>query len=174
MQDSIDLITSRPGMYIYVFRYTFVHKLALMYYCIIHICRQDEESFHLLSTQIQLIENLFNEAMQQGSAWLLVIGHHPIYSSGGFTDNLKLGNILLPIFKKYNINAYFSGHYHISEHLRYFIIILFISCFHAFIYDLTEWTRFLFSWLELEFPHLTSVIILQQSSCGLGRDTVRF
>ena len=51
--------------------------------------------------------------------WLIVVGHYPIYSSGEHGDISELKEYLLPLLLKYNVHAYFCGHDHISEHLRY-------------------------------------------------------
>ena len=50
--------------------------------------------------------------------WLVVVGHYPVYSSGEHMDMDELIENLVPLMKKYGVDAYFCGHDHISEHLR--------------------------------------------------------
>jgi tartrate-resistant acid phosphatase type 5 len=51
--------------------------------------------------------------------WKLVVGHHPVYSSGGaHGDTAELQQYIEPLLHKYNVQAYFSGHDHHLEHLR--------------------------------------------------------
>ncbi len=49
--------------------------------------------------------------------WLIVAGHYPIYSAGSNGDINELKQNLLPLLLEYKIDAYISGHDHISEHL---------------------------------------------------------
>jgi hypothetical protein len=49
--------------------------------------------------------------------WTIVIGHHPLYSSGkryGKTSEIR--GVLEPIFEKHKIDAYFAGHEHDLQH----------------------------------------------------------
>ncbi|GHE95835.1 purple acid phosphatase family protein [Thalassotalea profundi] len=49
--------------------------------------------------------------------WKIVIGHHPLYSSGkryGKTDGIR--GVLEPIFEKHKVTAYFAGHEHDLQH----------------------------------------------------------
>lgn len=67
--------------------------------------------------QINWIENKLRE--KSTSDWLLVAGHHPLYSGGkrlGETDQIK--NSLEPIFKRYKVDAYFAGHEHDLQHIK--------------------------------------------------------
>jgi tartrate-resistant acid phosphatase type 5 len=51
--------------------------------------------------------------------WKLVMGHHPIYSSGLAHGNQpELIEQLLPLLQKYKVQAYFAGHDHDLEHLK--------------------------------------------------------
>jgi hypothetical protein len=47
------------------------------------------------------------------------MGHYPIYSSGEHSDISELVSYIDPLLVEYNVDAYFCGHDHISEHLRY-------------------------------------------------------
>ena len=59
--------------------------------------------------EIQLVE----------PTWLLMVGHYPIFSAGEHGDSSELVNNLLPIIDEFNVDCYFSGHDHISEHLKF-------------------------------------------------------
>jgi len=50
--------------------------------------------------------------------WILAFGHYPIFSWGDHGDMSELKSAILDIFLEYNIDAYFSGHDHIAEHLQ--------------------------------------------------------
>ena len=47
----------------------------------------------------------------------IVCGHYPMFSNGNYRENLKLIKILYPLFKKYNVKVYLSGHDHTFQHL---------------------------------------------------------
>jgi len=49
--------------------------------------------------------------------WLIVIGHYNLYSGGWHGSNRNLINLLKPLFIKYNVDMYLSGHCHHLEHL---------------------------------------------------------
>lgn len=49
------------------------------------------------------------------STWLFVVGHYPVFTVGSHGPNSYLIKNLVPLLKKYNVNAYFAGHDHISE-----------------------------------------------------------
>lgn len=52
--------------------------------------------------------------------WRLVIGHHPMYTGGGRTEDFDTRNIrasLQSLFEKYNVDAYITGHEHSLQHL---------------------------------------------------------
>lgn len=49
--------------------------------------------------------------------WNIVIGHHPLYSSGkryGTTSAIK--NVLEPILHQHDVDAYIAGHEHDLQH----------------------------------------------------------
>lgn len=49
--------------------------------------------------------------------WKVVLGHHPLYSSGkryGKTDGIR--QILEPVLEKYQVDAYYAGHEHDLQH----------------------------------------------------------
>lgn len=50
--------------------------------------------------------------------WKIAAGHHPIYSGGVHGNSTILLEYVLPIFEKYNVNAYLAGHDHDMEYLK--------------------------------------------------------
>ena len=51
--------------------------------------------------------------------WKIVTGHHPVFSGGRLHGPTReLQNELAPIFERYGVNVYFSGHEHNLQHLR--------------------------------------------------------
>lgn len=49
----------------------------------------------------------------------IVFGHYPILTNGLYTNYMKpLYNLLVPIFEKYNVNAYISGHEHNIQYIK--------------------------------------------------------
>ncbi len=65
-------------------------------------------------------------------------GHYPVFSVGSHGDTDELQDILLPLMEKYGVDVYFSGHDHLSAHLRLLMLLyscsvglfLFLSCRH--------------------------------------------
>ena len=52
--------------------------------------------------------------------WKLVVGHHPMYTGGGRTENndtRSIRRILQPLFEKYKVDAYLAGHEHSLQHM---------------------------------------------------------
>ena len=50
--------------------------------------------------------------------WKIVVGHHPVYSTGSLHgDTKELQTQVLPVLEKYGVRIYFCGHDHILEHL---------------------------------------------------------
>lgn len=58
------------------------------------------------------IEWLENELCNSKNKIKIVFGHYPIFSFGLYGINKRLFEILYPIFKKYNVQYYVSGHDH--------------------------------------------------------------
>ena len=51
--------------------------------------------------------------------WKVVVGHHPIYvGSVRYNDNPRLIDLLVPVFERYGVQAYFAGHDHNLQHHR--------------------------------------------------------
>lgn len=53
--------------------------------------------------------------------WKIVVGHHPMYSGGSRTDaydTKAIRNSLKPLFDKYAVDIYLTGHEHSLQHLK--------------------------------------------------------
>jgi tartrate-resistant acid phosphatase type 5 len=72
----------------------------------------------LISNQLKYIESQLRQAAIEQPTWLIVVGHYPVYSAGDHGDSAELKTYLQPLLEKYNVDAYFCGHDHISEHLE--------------------------------------------------------
>ncbi|GEA11295.1 tartrate-resistant acid phosphatase type 5 family protein [Alteromonas sp. KUL49] len=65
-------------------------------------------------TQLLWIEE---QLKSSNAKWKIVIGHHPLYSSGkryGKTDAIR--GVLEPLLEKYDVDAYIAGHEHDLQH----------------------------------------------------------
>ena len=51
--------------------------------------------------------------------WLIVIGHHPLYSNGVHGDNPQLIKEWEPLFRKHKVHAYICGHDHDLQHIEF-------------------------------------------------------
>lgn len=51
------------------------------------------------------------------SRWKIVVGHHPILSSGNHGPDHAVAVHVEPLLRRYRVNAYFNGHDHDLEHL---------------------------------------------------------
>jgi len=84
------------------------------------------ESYHIQSetypdissqdsaAQLKWIKEMLMNAKEQ---WIFVVGHHPLYSSGGKHGNTnELITKLRPIIDTYKVDFYISGHDHNFEH----------------------------------------------------------
>lgn len=52
------------------------------------------------------------------SEWKIVVGHHPILSSGSHGASEALAHHIRPLLERYGVRAYFNGHDHNLEHLH--------------------------------------------------------
>ena len=78
-----------------------------------------EYSFQTMPETYQaknMLEWLNNALKTFTAKWKIVVGHHPLWSTGGnkFEENHVLRPLLLPILCPY-ADAYFAGHEHILE-----------------------------------------------------------
>lgn len=60
---------------------------------------------------------LERELAVDASAWKIVVGHHPILSSGNHGEAPALAERLKPLLERYRVQVYFNGHDHDLEHL---------------------------------------------------------
>lgn len=51
------------------------------------------------------------------SAWKVVVGHHPILSSGNHGEAPAVAERVKPVLERYGVQVYFNGHDHDLEHL---------------------------------------------------------
>ncbi len=51
------------------------------------------------------------------SDWKIVVGHHPILSSGNHGESPGVVEHIKPLLERYGVQAYFNGHEHDLEHL---------------------------------------------------------
>jgi hypothetical protein len=58
-------------------------------------------------------------AMPRTTPYLIVMGHHPLYSNGQHGDDPALIADWEPLFKKYSVQYYFFGHDHDLQHLEF-------------------------------------------------------
>lgn len=56
---------------------------------------------------------------QSTATWLFVAGHYTIYSMAEHGDNVFLIETLVPLFKKYGVQAYFNGHDHVLQAIEW-------------------------------------------------------
>jgi len=69
----------------------------------------------LAKEQLRWIEDQLQNSTAQ---YIFVAGHYPIYSTGEHGPFECLGRNLDPLLRKYNVNAYFSGHDHNLQHIQ--------------------------------------------------------
>ena len=70
---------------------------------------------------------LKNALASSKAQWKIVIGHHPIYSSGEHGDSQELIDNVLPLLHEHKIPVYFNGHDHDLQHLMAGEVNLFCS-----------------------------------------------
>ncbi|KAI4836646.1 serine/threonine protein phosphatase UIS2 [Plasmodium brasilianum] len=105
--------------------FIFIDTWSLMVgFPIIRNYRSFREQFNWLS------KTLYESA--QNSDWIFVFGHHPLISSGRRADNYSyeehsFHDILRDFLFNYNVDAYFSAHDHLMEHIKFGNIDLFVN-----------------------------------------------
>ena len=57
-------------------------------------------------------------ARRADADWRLVIGHHPVYSSGRHAGAQQDLHALVRLMERYDVRAYFAGHDHDLQHLK--------------------------------------------------------
>ena len=68
---------------------------------------------HIFYYQLNNIVKCLNKNKKKPK---IVCGHYHLESPGYYSTNTKLKELLMPLFKKYNVKAYVCGHEHLSEH----------------------------------------------------------
>lgn len=87
----------------------------------IHEYRKDLDEYPALKAQdpkaqMDWLRDTLNQSKPD---WRVVIGHHPVYSSGRrHGDSEELQDLLTPLFAQHGVNAYFAGHDHHLEHYK--------------------------------------------------------
>lgn len=62
---------------------------------------------------------LKQELLNANSNWIIVTGHYPMYSAGSVHgDTYLLNKIIKPLFEKFKVDFYISGHDHDFEHAK--------------------------------------------------------
>jgi tartrate-resistant acid phosphatase type 5 len=57
-------------------------------------------------------------AKPRPGTWLVCVAHHPLFNNGKHKDDKYLINNWGPLFKKYNVDLYLTGHDHNLQHLE--------------------------------------------------------
>jgi len=74
------------------------------------------ESTYPVPEQIKWVEN---ELKNSDSNWKIAVFHHPLYSSGDrHGSDLRLREVLEPLFLKYNVSVVLNGHDHFYERIK--------------------------------------------------------
>jgi len=88
--------------------YTFSPKADVRFFML--------ESTYPVPEQIQWVEK---ELQASTSEWKIPVFHHPLYSSGGrHGSDLRLREVLEPLFVKYNVSVVLTGHDHFYERVK--------------------------------------------------------
>jgi tartrate-resistant acid phosphatase type 5 len=68
------------------------------------------------AAQIAWLENTLSTTT---ATWKIVVGHHPLYTTGVRRDKmLDVRKTFLPIFENHKVNVYFAGHEHDLQHQK--------------------------------------------------------
>jgi hypothetical protein len=88
--------------------YTFSPKAEIRFFAL--------ESTYLVPEQVAWLEK---ELKASGSHWKIPYFHHPLYSSGErHGSDIKLREVLEPLFIKYNVSVVLQGHDHFYERVK--------------------------------------------------------
>jgi 3',5'-cyclic AMP phosphodiesterase CpdA len=76
-------------------------------------CYSEERPEIFAQDRYQQLAWLENELARSSAKWKVVVGHHPAYSSSPFHGNAdELIDAFVPLFKRYHVDLYLSGHEH--------------------------------------------------------------
>lgn len=68
------------------------------------------------TAQLEWLENTLSKTT---ATWKIIIGHHPLYTTGVRRDKMvDVRSAFLPIFEKHKVNVYFAGHEHDLQHQK--------------------------------------------------------
>jgi hypothetical protein len=88
--------------------YTFSPRMDVRFFAL--------ESTYPVPEQIRWLEK---ELAASRSNWKIVFFHHPLYSSGGrHGSDIRLREVLEPLFVKYNVSVVLTGHDHFYERVK--------------------------------------------------------
>jgi len=74
------------------------------------------ESTYPVPEQIKWVEN---ELKNSASDWKIAVFHHPLYSSGErHGSDIRLREVLEPLFVQYNVSVVLNGHDHFYERIK--------------------------------------------------------
>lgn len=77
--------------------------------------RQVHTASRSRASQLQWLEQVLASSTAD---WLVVAGHYPVYSAGEHGNTAELLTDVLPLLKKYDVDAYICGHDHTMQHLQ--------------------------------------------------------
>jgi len=83
--------------------------------------KEDVRFFALESTYMDpdQVKWITDELQKSGEKWKIVFFHHPLYSSAGtHGSQVKLREVLEPIFVRYNVSLVLNGHDHTYERIK--------------------------------------------------------
>ncbi|WJX46948.1 Purple acid phosphatase 7 [Trifolium repens] len=69
------------------------------------------------SYRAELLKDVDSALVQSKAKWKIVVGHHTIKTAGHHGNTQELVELLLPILKSNNVDAYINGHDHCLEHI---------------------------------------------------------
>lgn len=83
-----------------------------------HIYKTHKKSYMTLKEeQLNWLESELEVSKENGKK-IIVFGHYPILTNGFYANEMEpLYNLLIPIFEKYKISAYVSGHEHNIQYI---------------------------------------------------------
>ena len=68
-------------------------------------------------TQLEWLDDSISRH-KSSCAWLIVVGHHPVYTSGEYHRFTGMQRWLLPVLQRHKVDLYISGHEHQSQILK--------------------------------------------------------
>ena len=96
-----------------------------VWYDVVGITPSRERTLDEVKDQVEVkwrdeqIAWLEKELQTSGSDWKIAVFHHPLYSSGErHGSDMKLRDVLEPLFIKYNVSLVLTGHDHFYERVK--------------------------------------------------------